>query len=651
MFTYLYRHLKDSENKPRLCCSAHNSQAWAKLYSLQTGKKTPFYLAFGLILCFITGLAGCRSPASFKREADQAAYAIIKKAQEQTLPVATDFEIETPAETLRRKLLLDQNLPYSDQAVLSSQNLPAIPHWPKTDAPATNPPPEALPDNIKSLTLAESLQIAAHNNRDYQTRKEDVFRSALALDLEANQFRGLLAGNVTSDIKADHSGESRVRGLANTGKLSLQRRLKYGTLLTTQIAVDLVKLLTLDRASSLGLFADATISIPILRGAGKHIVAEPLTQAEQNLIYSLFAFERYKQTLSSRVATEYMSVIQQMDQIDNAADNYRRLTASAKRALRLADAGRLPQIQVDQAVQDELRARDRWISARQSYAGRLDQFKMTLGLPTDAEIDLDRSELQKLAQTAGLTAQEAEPSTASGPMVSEENSSDLKLEQTVKGPLELEADQAVSIALQNRLDLQSNLGKIYDAQRQVVVAADALRLGIALKGSGAIGEHRSLSSAGLSDAQLNFNKGTYAAGLAFDLPLERTTERNAWRNSLISLERAVRDAQNLEDQIKLDVRGALREMLQARESYRIQQLSLAVAERRVNSTDLFLEAGRAQVRDLLEAQEALVSARNSLTSAMINYRAAEIKLQRDMGVLNVDPDGQWQEYKPELSDD
>ncbi len=37
---------------------------------------------------------------------------------------------------------------------------------------------------------------------------------------------------------------------------------------------------------------------------------------------------------------------------------------------------------------------------------------------------------------------------------------------------------------------------------------------------------------------------------------------------------------------------------------------------------MFFEAGRAEIRDLLDAQSALLSARNSMTSAVINYRMA-----------------------------
>jgi outer membrane protein TolC len=62
---------------------------------------------------------------------------------------------------------------------------------------------------------------------------------------------------------------------------------------------------------------------------------------------------------------------------------------------------------------------------------------------------------------------------------------------------------------------------------------------------------------------------------------------------------------------------------------------------------MLLEAGRVQIRDILEAQEALLSAQNALTAAVINYRITELELQRDMGLLKVDEKGLWQEFDPE----
>ncbi len=136
-------------------------------------------------------------------------------------------------------------------------------------------------------------------------------------------------------------------------------------------------------------------------------------------------------------------------------------------------------------------------------------------------------------------------------------------------------------------------------------------------------------------------------GLFLDLPLERTAERNAYRDSFISLERAVRSVQELEDQIKLGVRNDLRNLLEARESTKIQAQAVRVAQRRVASTELFLKAEQAEMRDVLEAQEALVSAQNGLTAALVKYRVTELELQLDMDVLEVSEKGLWREYQPE----
>ena len=62
--------------------------------------------------------------------------------------------------------------------------------------------------------------------------------------------------------------------------------------------------------------------------------------------------------------------------------------------------GRLREIEVDQARQDVLRARNGWILATQDYERQLDRFKVLLGLPTDANIGLDFGELSLLASRA-----------------------------------------------------------------------------------------------------------------------------------------------------------------------------------------------------------------------------------------------------------
>jgi outer membrane protein TolC len=619
-------------------------------WGVTTAPVLPFCLrAAFLVLALIMMGPGCQSPAQYRREADRVARDIIREKQQEALHRTESFQIERPSNILRRKLLIEQDLPYFGPESLGTDRLPHIDHWPDRNYPATvfSPGPDLVvrPDKPVKLTLSQALQVAARNSFEYQGKKETIFRSALDLDLERYAFQNIFFGQFNSLLSTDGSGEERVSGAEASADAGWNRRLKNGSELSAALAIDLVKLLTAGRPSSLGVAADVSISIPLLRGSGRYIVMEPLTQAERNVIYAIYAFERFKHNFIVDVAQEYLSVLQQMDEVRNAEENYRSLITSALRSRRLAEAGRLPEIQVDQAVQDELRARNRWIVSTEQFKSRLDSFKNAIGLPPDARIEVDRTELERLRVRARKMVEEmAKRSVAGTAEATPPADGPIELappSHEDAGPQEIDETLAIRRALDHRLDLRIAAGSVYDAQRKVVVAADALRAELTLLGYANLGERRSIESAGSRNSSLRFDKGIYTALLTLDLPIERTPERNAFRESFIDLESTVRDFQALEDQIKLSIKDELRTLLASRESLKIQAQAVVVAQKRVKSSALFLEAGRAQVRDLLEAQEALFSAQNSLTAAVISYRVAELKLQSDMGLLEVDNTGPW----------
>ena len=176
--------------------------------------------------------------------------------------------------------MLDQALPHSHVASLGVDHLEPIEHWPKDDylrQPVSDDPNNRLNGNVPvTLSLIQALQVGARNSFDYQSQKEDVFEAALDLDLERNEFRHIFAGQVDSLISTDGSDDRTVSGTEQSGSASLSRQLQSGAELTAALAIDLANLLTMDGASSLGLQADATVSIPLLRGSGRHIAAEPL---------------------------------------------------------------------------------------------------------------------------------------------------------------------------------------------------------------------------------------------------------------------------------------------------------------------------------------------------------------------------------------
>jgi outer membrane protein TolC len=613
-------------------------------------------LRIAVIVAAALLVAGCYTPGQWRKRADRAAYELIKRKQREALGRTEPFTIERSADTLRRRLLKGQDLPIAAPASLGTKAIKPIKQWPKDDylsAKSKAPPSPWQGSKTLKLSLSDALQIGARSSRDYQREKENVFETALGLDLERDDFRHTWTGSLDSEISTDHSSSPTVTGVENNAALAVSRTLKAGATLAASLGVDLVKLLTQDQSSSWGLFGDATVSIPLMRGAGRFVVTEPLTQAERDVVYAIYEFERFKRTFAVRVASDYLNVLQQLDQVANAEGNYRRLVSSTRLVSRLADAGDRPEKDVDETKQDELRARQRWISALQNYERRLDNFKILLGLPTDANIELDPGELKRLASN---TTQDEQEQDTTGRQTEQVPDADAPIELVMPsrkggGPLEMKSRTAIELALAKRLDLRVAVGRVLDSQRSVVVAADMLRADLTLFGSAAAGSSRSLGSAGSANADLRPENGMYSGMLSLDLALERTSERNAYRGSLIDLEQQVRSVQDMEDQVKLDVRNGLRSLLESREGVLIQAEAMVLATRRVANTPLLFQAGRASIRDVLFAQEDLVSAQNAFTSALVRYRVAELELQRDLGVLQVNELGLFEEYRPKGDDD
>nr|MBC8472342.1 TolC family protein [Planctomycetota bacterium] len=127
-----------------------------------------------------------------------------------------------------------------------------------------------------------------------------------------------------------------------------------------------------------------------------------------------------------------------------------------------------------------------------------------------------------------------------------------------------------------------------------------------------------------------------------DLPFDRVSERNAYREALITLEQQLRDYENDQDSIELNMRSALRDLKAKAEQYRIKQMALVLAQRRKNTQEMLLSIGQGETRLLLDAEGAILSAQNSVTSALVAHAVAKLGFYRDVGILQVKPDGMWE---------
>jgi len=464
---------------------------------------------------------------------------------------------------------------------------------------------EILEDRLQQarhvLTLPEALRLAVENNRAYQLRKENLYISALTLTRERFAYVPQFFAGTTVSGERSSNGDESVRA---ANRLGMDTLFKTGGRVGLDLANDLLRFYTGDpRRSAVSTIA-LSLSQPLLRGAGAKIAAENLTQAERNVIYEIRSFSYYQDTFAFDIVSTYFRLLQQQDTVRNQFNNYQSRTNLEARTVALA-FDRLAPIQADQAKQESLAAKNSYILAVDRYRNSLDQFKITLGLPAGYEIQLDENALKEI-EAIGLL------------------------------PVPLNESEALQTALNRRLDLLNEIDIFEDSKRKIKIAADRLKPDLNLFADASLQSERPTDYA-------NFDLNDYrlSGGVQVNLPINRLLERNSYRSSLLSFERQIRTLALFLDDLKNDVRADLRTLEQARQSYEIQNSAKALADQRVDSTELQQAAGRVQVRDVLEAQTARVQAYNAATAALVDYHLTRLRFLLDLGALRTAEEKFW----------
>lgn len=450
------------------------------------------------------------------------------------------------------------------------------------------------------LSLSDALALAVSQSREFQSRRENLYLAALEFSRQHHQFRPRFFGS--AEISAQRTADGERYGRV-TGQTGVSQLLQTGGEIGINITSDIVRFLTRDPRRTPTTIMSIDFVQPLLRGAGRDIVAENLTQAERDLIYEIRSFSQFQQTFSVRIVSNYLRLIQRQDAVRNEFNTYENLVRGRERAEALA-RDRLSELQADQARQDELRARSRYIFAVEDYLNALDQFKIELRIPPGYELALDDQPLRDLEEV-GLI------------------------------PVPFTENDALRIALDARLDLLNEIDRFEDSKRKVAVAANQLKPGLNL--------FSSVSLQSDPDDYTRFDLNNYRAdvGLALDLPFDRRIQRNNYRQSLISFERQLRSLGLTIDETRRDIREGLRGLSQAEQNYAIQRRAVELADRRLDAAELLWQAGRAEIRDILEAESAQLQARNALTRALIDYHVGRYTFLRDLGILETDEDGLW----------
>lgn len=561
-----------------------------------------------LVGALSTWIAGC-TPKQYAQQADKTGSKAVADANRAALGKPTGLDI-----TYRPLQGQPTTAPASGQNVAAN----STPQVGPATQPATQPVTIRIGNKLipvggegpaTQITLAEAMDIAFRNSRDFQTQKELLFSQGLAVAntrraWNFTQYGGNANGSISRTVGGYADPSSNLNG--SVGPTLLENFFDGGQLILGS-GLNYASSMTGVSNTAFGSLLSANFTQPLLQGAWRGLAYEPQYRAERDLLVAAYAYQRYTQTISVIVATSFYNVLQQRDQLENERANIKQLKWVLALTSSLVEGGERPPLERDQAEQNYLNAQVTYQSLLQTYSDQLDNFKLLLGLPITVRMELDPLEMKKL------------------------NAEGLR-------PLTLDVKAAIRLAKSSRPDVLTSRAALRDADRNVEIAADKFnpQLDVILSANATGQPPR---KAGV----INFSDATRSAELTFNYSLDQTNNRDAYRNAIIAHEKARRDLDAFMDVVTLQVRTSYRSLEQSRRTYEIQLKNVQIARRLQRLTTLQHQNGEVAARDVLDAEEALRNAQDGLTSALIGYTSTRLNFLATLGLIDVDDKGRLHE--------
>ena len=459
------------------------------------------------------------------------------------------------------------------------------------------------------FTLTDSLTYAQQHRRAYQSAKEDLYLSTLALLLERHLWTPQVAGEFRSVYGNYGQIQDFDQAMRFVADLSVSQRLPYGGEVTAAMVSTLVRDIKRGITASETGEINLGLTIPLLRGAGR-VAQEDQIQLERSLTYAVRTFERFRRQQLVSVARQYFSLLVSKQDVLNAANALERGQENLERARDMNKGGIVDILQVRRAESQLLDRQNGLATAIESFRAAADQFKITIGMPI-AE-PLERDDLE--------TIESIEEAIAGG------NYTFMRIPNAAD-----DAERAIDVALRYRLDLLSVSDQIDDAKRGVAIAQNRLLPRLDWTSSLAFDtnpdHYRTMG--------FEHERATWRSEVVLAMD-DRFSERNSYRASMIDVHRARRDYVDASEQIRADVLSAVNQIVLQRQLVSIQRKVLDVADERMRYANQMFKMGQLGNRDVVEAEDAVLAAQNALNRAKTARWNAILNFRLATGTLIVD---------------
>src|SRR5215467_4848376 len=490
------------------------------------------------------------------------------------------------------------------------------------------PAPEGLQDRVANgklvLSLDDSIRLALANNTDIHIDRSQIDFALDNLQRSHSPFDPVVTSSF-ADTRTKSLPTSSLQGASLVSNLSQTTQMAYQELFPTgtnfQTSFNANKFSSNSSFStvnpSVSTSIQFTVTQPLLRNFGFFPNRAPIFIAQSNLKQSRANFTAQASNVILLVVADYWSVVLARENLDvqrKSLDEAQKSYDHDKKALSL---GALPPLDIYRSESQVASRRVGVIQAEYALKQSADIFRRDIGADLDPNFrafDLD------------LTDQPA----PAGDLPTTDIAS------------------ALSRALANRPEFEVAREQLTSDEFNIRLAHNNLKPDLELsgfyEGSGVAGNTFDLtvtppaqtSSTGFGHSfsqTFHFTYPTYGASLTLNLPVRRHSAQANLADALINRSRDQYQERRTNQNITLEVTNAVHSLEQAKLSMEAAKVAEDLARDTLHADERKYELGAETVFFVLDAQNQLANAEQSLIAAQVSYQLAVAALDHATGDL------------------
>ena len=350
--------------------------------------------------------------------------------------------------------------------------------------------------------------------------------------------------------------------------------------------------------------SDLVLSVtqPLLRNGGVEVTTSPIVLARLDEKISVADFKNTVMSTILTVETTYWNLVVAQTQVQALTEALTAAQENLRIARRRFEEGKDTRVIVSLAESAATSRQADLVAARLALAQTSDLLKR---LMNDAELPLTQ------------------------PVVLEAGESPLTKPVSVGLAL---LQQSIATAMINRPEMQEAQARLDQADLRERVARHGMLPQLDLVASyGLSGLGKDLDRS--LDKEFTAQFYEWSVGLNFSLPLGNRARTSAHKRSQLVEDQTLRQREDARQQVILDVSEAVRNLAAAEEAIQARHAAREAVEQTVRDEQAFVGAGAALLKDLLDAQRDLASAKVAEMRAMADYMTGLAALEKAKGTL------------------